>query len=227
MFDILRKREYFDLLSDGFSDRKDHTLKGIQDGWMLKQLSGVTGKRILEVGGGNSRVLPKLKGNQLWNVEKFEGVGNGPTSTQVIDGVTVIPAFMGEFHPSIPEVDIIFSISVVEHIPFNQYPATFEDMTRCLKPGGIMYHAIDIPLADNVLPVARERIRLLLDAVSDNNLLWHTRPSITPELTFSCDMATNSDLSMWMWAKVSEASRISGPTTQIVTINMIVDKPAR
>ena len=225
MFDIVRKAEYFDLLSDGFADQKDHTLKGIQDGWALKQLSGTTGKRILEVGGGNSRVLPKLKENQLWNVEKFEGVGNGPTSAQIVDGVTVIPAFMGEFHPDIPEVDIIFSISVVEHIPFPQYAAAFSDMARCLKPGGTMYHAVDLPLADEPLPVAKQRIQLLLDTVTDNNLTWRVPPAIAPDLTFSCDMATNSDLTMWIWSRISEASRASGPTVQIVTIKMIADKP--
>ena len=224
MFDILRKQEYFHLLTNGWADTKDHSLRGMQDAWIWRHLAGLTGQRILEVGGGNSRLLPKLTANKTWNVEKFQGVGNGPTKPKDVNGTIVIPAFMGEFSPDIPVVDILFSISVVEHIPFDSYPAAFADMTRALKPGGSMYHAIDLPLADTVLPVARQRLQLLMDAVEDNNLVWRLPPAITPELTFSCDMATNSDLAMWMWARVSEASRLSGPNIQIVTINMIADK---
>ncbi|PKP81496.1 MAG: hypothetical protein CVT79_10455 [Alphaproteobacteria bacterium HGW-Alphaproteobacteria-18] len=225
MFDIIRKQEYFDLLGGGFADQKDHTLKGIQDGWIWKHLSETKGKKILEVGGGNSRILPKLKENELWNVEKFEGVGNGPTAPNDVDGVTVVPAFMGEFHPDIPEVDILFSISVVEHIPFSQYASAFEDMARCLKPGGTMYHAVDLPLGNEPLDVAQQRIRLLMEAVDNNKLTWRTPPAISPDLTFSCDMAANSDLTMWIWSRISEASRTSGPHVQIVTIQMIADKP--
>lgn len=225
MFDIVRKHEYFELLNGDFADRKDHTLKGIQDAWVWKHLEKVQGKKIAEVGGGNSRILPKLKGNELWNVEKFEGVGNGPIAPTKIDGVTVIPAFMGEFSPDIPQVDILFSISVVEHIPFDQYPSAFKDMARCLKPGGTMYHVVDLPLGDQPVETAQKRIQLLIDAVQDNNLIWHSPPAIGPDLTFSCDMASNSDLTMWIWSRISEASRLTAPTTQIVTIQMIASKP--
>jgi SAM-dependent methyltransferase len=225
MFDIIRKQEYFDLLGEGFADQKDHTLKGIQDGWIWKQLADARGKKILEVGGGNSRILPRLKGNDLWNVEKFEGVGNGPTAPQNLDGVQIVPAFMGEFNPDLPQVDILFSISVVEHIPFNLYASAFEDMARCLKPGGSMYHAVDLPLGDEPLGVAQQRIQLLLDAAKDNNLLWREPPAIGPDLSFSCNMATNSDLTMWNWTRISEPVRITGPELQITTIKMIATRP--
>lgn len=225
MFDIVKKQEYFELLNDGFADQKDHTLKGIQDAWVWKHLHNVTGKKILEVGGGNSRILPRLANNDRWNVEKFEGVGNGPTAPKHIDGVNVVPAFMGEFHPELPQVDILFSISVVEHIPFEQYPAAFKDMARCLKPGGTMLHAVDLPLSDTPLETAQKRIKLLIEAVQENNLKWRNGPAISPDLTFKSDMASNSDLTMWIWSRISEASRLTGPTTQIVTIQMIADKP--
>ena len=224
MLDVVRKAEYFDLLSAGHADPKDHTLKGIQDGWTLAQLDGVTGKRILEVGGGNSRVLPKLTGNSLWNAEKFQGVGNGPTDANAIKGVAVVPTFMGEFSPDLPEVDIVFSISVIEHIPFEKYHDAFKDMARILSPNGIMYHTIDLPLGDEVINVAEQRIRLLISAAAEAGLKWRAAPAVSPQCVFTSDMASNSDLTMWMWSRISEASKASGPFVQIVTLKMIVEK---
>lgn len=54
--------------------------KNIQNGFMLGRLSGLKEQNIMEIGGGNSRVLPVLaKHNECWNIGKFQGVGAGPT----------------------------------------------------------------------------------------------------------------------------------------------------
>ena len=225
MFDIVRKDEYFDHLSSGFANPTDHTLKGIQDGWVLAQLHDVTGKRLLEIGGGNSRVLPQLENNNRWNAEKFQGVGNGPVTEQEQLGVTVVPTFMGEFSDDVPEVDIIFSISVIEHIPFDSYGIAFADMARCLAPGGEMYHAVDLPLGDSPSAVANERIRMLQAAVEEAGLRWRETPVLAKDCTFSSEFASNSDLTQWMWSQISDAARISAPTMQIVTIKLIATKP--
>jgi len=226
MLDIVNKSEYFALLSENCADRKNHSLKGIQDGWIIGQLKRVKGKRLMEVGGGNSRVLPLLKANTLYNAEKYEGVGNGPVKPVEIDGVTVIPTYMGEFSKDAPEVDIVFSISVIEHIPFGQYVAAFQDMARCLVPGGVMYHAIDIVLGDTPLETASTRIVELYEAIDEAGLEWAEPPLLKPDLTFSAKMASNSDLTMWTWTQISEASRMSAPDTQAVTIKLIAKKPA-
>lgn len=225
MLDVIRKTEYFDCLSHGFALPQDHTLKGIQDGWVMAQLNGVQEKRLLEVGGGNSRVLPRLSGNRRWNAEKFEGVGNGPTAANKFEDVTIIPTFMGEFSAETPEVDIVFSISVIEHIPFEKYHAAFADMARCLAPGGVMYHAIDLPLADAPLETAQKRISQLTKAVEAAGLSWREPPAVGPDCVFTSDMSSNSDLTMWMWARISEASRRSGPDVQIVSLKLIAHKP--
>ena len=224
MFDIIKKDEYFQCLDEDHGSRKDHSLKGIQDAWVLRQLHDVSGKKIMEVGGGNSRVLPKLQDNKLWNAEKFEGVGHGPVKKIEQAGVRIFPAFMGEFNPDAPEVDIIFSISVIEHIPFDRYDAAFEDMARCLAPGGTMFHAIDLPLADEPLETAQKRISGLIKAVERAGLNWREPPVLKKDAVFRSDMASNSDLTMWQWANISEASRITGPKAQIVSIKLIADK---
>ena len=160
MFDVIRKAEYFECLDKGFANLQDMSLKGIQDAWTIAQLHGIRGKRIIEVGGGDSRVLPMLSDNQRWNVDKFEGVGQGPTAINQGDGIEVIRAFFGEFDQRVPTVDIIFSISVVEHIPFDGYKDAFADMARCLAPGGIMYHTVDLPLNDAPLAVSYTHLTL-------------------------------------------------------------------
>jgi SAM-dependent methyltransferase len=225
MFDIIRKAEYFRMLDEGYATPKDISLKGIQDGWMLSCLKGIKNKRIMEIGGGHSRILPQLDGNDLWNVDKFEGVGNGPLEAQTIAGINVLEEFIGDFAPSLPTVDIIYSISVIEHIPFDKYVAAYQDMARCLAPGGVMYHAVDIPLADEPLAVAQTRIQTLIDSVQQSGLIWQQQPAISADLVFESDMASNSDVTMWSWGKVSEPSRLSGPNVQIVTLKMVTRKP--
>lgn len=226
MLDIITKAEYFECLNKNLGSKQDHTLKGIQDAWILSQFNGWQGQRLLEVGGGNSRVLPLLSGNQLWNVEKYEGVGNGPVEPEILDGVTVINAFMGEYHPHLPQVDAIFSISVIEHIPFEQYDDLFQDMARCLVPNGLSVHAIDLPIKDEPLPFCAQRIRALVSAVEKAGLEWLHAPSVDPDAVFTCDMASNSDLTMWNWAQISDASRLTGPHAQIVSLKLVARKPS-
>lgn len=225
MLDVMRKPEYFECLTQNHGDRENHSLKGIQDAWIVSQIGDVRGKRILEVGGGNSRVLQRFSGNKLWNADKFGGVGNGPTKAAAIGDVTIIPAFMGEFSQDLPDVDIVFSISVIEHIPFEDYHKAFEDMARILVPGGSMYHAVDLPLGDAPLETARRRISTLLSVVEDLGLKFRKPPAVDGDCTFECDMATNSDLTMWLWSRISEAAKASVNTVQIVNLNLIADKP--
>lgn len=40
--------------------------------------------------------------------------------------------------------DRIFSVSTLEHIPYQKRLDVFKDMNRCLAPGGIQLHTIDI-----------------------------------------------------------------------------------
>ncbi len=224
MFDIIRKKEFFECLDAGHASRSNFSLKGIQDGWIIGQLAHVRGARILEVGGGDSRVLPRMQGNALWNVDKFEGVGQGPLQAAEQEGVKIVKTFMGEFSPEVPQVDIIFSISVIEHIPFEGYSDAFLDMARCLAPGGAMYHVVDLPLADEPLKVADQRIRDLKKAVEGAGLRWRQAPVLDAGLVFQSDMASNSDVSTWSWTKISHFTKHSGPLHQFVSIKMIADK---
>jgi len=51
-------------------------------------------KIIAEVGGGNSRVLEKLSiNNECWNIDKFEGVGNGPKGIKANNKVKIVKSY--------------------------------------------------------------------------------------------------------------------------------------
>lgn len=226
MLDIIRKEEYFAALDKGLADNKDVSLKGVQDGWIMSHLVGVKGKRIMEIGGGNSRVLPKLLGNTLWNLEKFGGVGQGPTVEKKIPGVTNVLAFIGEFSPETPVVDIIFSVSVIEHIAFADYGKAFKDMARCLVPGGTMYHAIDVTIGDAPLDVSKTRAQMLRSAVEEAGLVWEAPPTYSTETKFTCDMASNSDITMWGWGRIAESCLKASPLHQIVSIKLIAHRPS-
>lgn len=108
------------------------------------------GSKLLEVGGGNSRIIEALKQQyEIWNVDKFEGVGNGPLKISDDQGYHLVSAYMGEFSPELPDnyFDCVFSLSTLEHV----YPETEEtfknvcdDINRVLKVGGLSLHLFDV-----------------------------------------------------------------------------------
>src|SRR5688572_10863334 len=116
----------------------------MQDLAVYSHLRHGTGKHIAEIGAGHSRLLPALaKANTCVAVEKFEGKGGGPTEESPIPNVRTIPAYLGENDPLLvaESFDIVFSISVVEHVSTTEELAAFhEDQLRILKPGGMFIH---------------------------------------------------------------------------------------
>ncbi|QWV97031.1 glycosyltransferase [Geomonas nitrogeniifigens] len=106
------------------------------------------GARILEVGGGASRVLRALKDHyECWNLDKLEGVGNGPVAVAA-DGYRLVRDYLGSFSPELPAgyFDVVFSISVLEHVEQGeeQFEKIRADLDRVLRPGGWSLHCFDV-----------------------------------------------------------------------------------
>ncbi len=106
------------------------------------------GARLLEVGGGNSRLLAHLSGRyECWNIDRFEGLGNGPHQPEAA-GYRIVRDYMGAFNQELPEgwFDLVFSISALEHTP--EKPETYrrilDDIHRVLKPDGWSLHLLDV-----------------------------------------------------------------------------------
>lgn len=114
------------------------------------------GSRILEVGGGNSRVIDCLKDDyEFWNLDRLQGQGHGPKSISENEGFRLVKDFIGAFSEHLPEnyFDLIYSISVVEHFPSDKNMMTeiIKDFTRLLKNGAGCLHCVDALLFDDHL----------------------------------------------------------------------------
>ncbi len=159
------KRRHFDLFIQSNFDEElfgykvdpdNCDLKIYQDLLMLSfiKFNVPEGSKILDIGGGDSRILKYCRDKyECWNIDKLEGVGNGPTEIDTT-GFRLVYDYMGNFNDELPDnyFDLVFSISTLEHVPQND-PETYEnilkDINRVLKPGGYSVHCIDVILQDD------------------------------------------------------------------------------
>ena len=105
------------------------------------------GSRILEVGGGDSRILKYFASDyDCWNADKCEGLGNGPVRF-ASPHYRIVYDYVGSFNPELPDAqfDFVFSISALEHTPEDQQTRVnvLADMNRVLKPGCPSFHCFD------------------------------------------------------------------------------------
>lgn len=185
----------------GWKDGQFH-MTTWQDIAIYAYLQELSGQRIAEIGGGNSRILRKLSGqNTCVNIDKLEGQHGDPKGDQDLPGVETIKVFMGDFSDQLEEndFDYLISVSVVEHVPDSKLAAFFEDMLRIMKPGAVSLHAIDMYLAGSVLPSSQRRLDLYR--------AWLDDPRVKPlavaeadQALFTTDMVSNPDMTMWQWS---------------------------
>ena len=107
--------------------------------------------KMLDVGGGTSRILEYFKKeHECWNIDKLEGVGNGPLGENLrFHDIRLVADYMGNFNKELPDsyFDLVFSISTLEHVPLNDeavYENILKDINRVLKPGCCSLHSIDL-----------------------------------------------------------------------------------
>lgn len=209
MFDFIRKPFLWDVfdrnLDKEIGKNELFHLKSIQDLAVYDYVKGSSKLSIAEIGGGYSRLLNALvKNNSCTNVEKFQGVDGGPSKEKTIPNVRNVHAFLGEFDPNLNDAsfDLVFSVSVVEHVPTSALEGFFKDQLRILKSGGIFLHAIDLYLEDQPTAYVLDRF--------EHYKAWVQNPAVAPigavfdgPCRFTCDMATNPDNVMHMWGRVS------------------------
>lgn len=208
MFDFIRKELLWAAWDAGHHREiggGSYHLKTAQDLGVYKFLRPLSGQRIAEIGGGASRLLKRLSlKNECYNVEKFAGADGGPSDEIITDGVQNVKVFLGDFSPELQDssFDVVFSVSVVEHVPDDRLSAFFEDGLRILKPGGLWLHAIDIYIEDEPPLPHRERFNAYK--------AWIKDPRVVPvgniyedALKFSATMASNPDQTMYNWGQTA------------------------
>ena len=234
MFSVTTKKQYWSWLDSQITQPKEHTLKEIQDAFILSRFRNVKGKRILEVGGGDSRVARLLgRNNEVWLIDGFEGKDGGPGKVPALPGVKIVIGYMGQNLKEIPSnyFDYVFSISVIEHLRVQQYVDCFRDISRVLVPGGQTIHAIDLYLYDD--PDEGERatgLKTRLDmylntpTLAGGSLRWQDPPEITRDLTASAKFAFNSMATLLVWNSIAPALRERRTVTLSCNAEMILEK---
>jgi len=111
------------------------------------------GSKILEIGGGNSRIANYFKKyHEFWIIDKLEGIGSGPREIKNQD-VKLIRDYIGEFNLELPDdyFDFVFSISVLEHVERDEKTLKniLKDINRVLKKGGYSMQCIDTFIKEN------------------------------------------------------------------------------
>ena len=209
MLKFISKELIWHAQDDGVAELIDakisYQLKTAQDLAIVSQLRSIGDKKIAEIGGGDSRVLNFLaKSNQCSNIEKFEGKHIGPSSEINLHRVENIPAYIGDFDPAIKSssFDILFSISVVEHIETSDLDNFFQDSLRILKTGGMFLHAIDLYLGDEADTYHQTRLCKYRTWVQDNPMVSPIADIYQGDAIFSTYMATNPDNILYGWNKI-------------------------
>ncbi len=238
MYDIITKAEYW-----GWLDQKinkpmpggEGGLKHIQDTFILSALATVSGRRILEFGGGQSRVLQQLsKNNECWNADKFEGADGGPKKLFRHRRVKTVKTFLGDFDKQLPDsyFDYVFSISVMEHVPKPALDQTFADCARILKPGGALIQAIDLYLPDAAdkddpeRQYNRARVPQYLRAAEKAGLTLKEPAGIDDDACFLGRHASNSDTTLYFWNKDAPKMRAMREHAQSVALKAWWVKPS-
>jgi SAM-dependent methyltransferase len=111
--------------------------------------------RVLEVGPGWNRHFDEHFGDSLeyWMIDEASDIGWDQHSLEKFERSTdqrkhthFVRGYLGGFSEELPKdcFDLVFSISVVEHVPPGQKNNFYRDMFRIVKPGGFIAHSIDI-----------------------------------------------------------------------------------
>ena len=183
------------------------------------------GQRIIEVGGAYS-LLPEYLARK-YELEAWVGDDFGMTSqtkdrklwsrwgdpeahAREHSDVKYVFERFGTFTKQYPDeyFDRIFSVSTLEHIPVADRSNVFKDMHRCLKPGGIQLHTIDVSAKIKRVAITSlsENIPLL------NRVVWRG----------------NSEIQNWMSLLRSSGVKIlcSIPkTARMLDRRILVDSP--
>ncbi len=238
MYDIISKTEYWQWLDDKVNSVEPaptELLKHIQDTFMLSVLQNLKGAKILEFGGGHSRILTSLSANnECWNVDKFEGADAGPKRIVRQRNVQTVKAFLGDFNDKIPSdyFDYVVSISVVEHIPHGDLERVFADCARVLKPGGNLVQAIDLYLPDAVdkhdaaFQFNRAKPPLYLKVAQSAGLALKEPAQVDGDACFRGFHASNSDATLYQWNGVAPKLRPVRERGQSVSLKAWWTKPA-
>lgn len=244
MFDVIRKKEFFEWCERGvipnlrileeLRARLPEAwwlldIKSAEDGWILSEIGSAEDKRIAEIGGSDSRILPAIGArNEYWNIDPLRGEDGGAVYGADFErNATVVRGRLGEFLPDLAAdyFDFVVSVSVIEHLPPNQLEAFFADMYRITKPGGCALHAIDMYLGDSADADTSALLARILGAAAAAGFVPLSGQVVDTRLSLSSDYATHSDMGLMAWNQSVPAMRSHREEKSVVAIKAGWRKP--
>jgi hypothetical protein len=142
----------------------DFSLKGFDYPWIVKSHLWKPGEKVLDVGAAYSPLpihLQNTYGCEMWVADDFGMNSNDPFWTRNASpqehiarnpNVKFVFERLGDpATSSLPAgyFDVVYSASVLEHVPAQSIRKVWRHLDLLLKPGGEMLHAIDIPFPSN------------------------------------------------------------------------------
>lgn len=226
MFDFVRKKDIWEACDKGYLEELkykniSYQLKSAQDLAVYRHVRDLQGLDIAEIGGGSSRILERLAvDNRCANIEKFEGRDLGPAAPVALKNVTNINAYVGEFDGLLADAsfDLVFSISVVEHVETPKLDDFFRDSLRILRPGGRFLHAIDIYLQDEPTSYVLDRLSHYRRWVAEHADVIPTGAVHAGPFRFAVDMISNPDNILYGWNKLVPSLRDLRAVAQNVSL---------
>ena len=201
-------------------------LKSIQDAVAFDLIGDATGKRIVDIGGGDSRLLPWLsKQNDCVLADPLDGSGGGPKRLPETPSYEVVREAVGpnqDLLRHIEPFDIAFSVSVVEHVPTEELDGFFDACRLIIRPAGRMIHLIDCYLTtDAPNRILKDRIAGYVSPLRRGFKANDPSATIQPRrLRFEAWMATNPDNMMSRWNQSVPELRPVRETHQSITLLM-------
>jgi SAM-dependent methyltransferase len=130
-------------------------LKSMGTLFCVDKIVRLKAERVLEVGPGWNRHFDRHFGTALdyWMMDEASDIGWDKRSLEKFElsvaerqNTHFVRGYLGGFSKELPDnhFDLVFSISVVEHVPHEQKSNFYKDMFRIVKPGGYIAHSIDM-----------------------------------------------------------------------------------
>jgi SAM-dependent methyltransferase len=130
-----------------------NTLKPLGYAHIVNLIETFEPKTVLEVGHGAMSFIFKLFADkvEMWGLDDV--VEDSSVSAEDLENVRkwnpevkFVSGLLGSFLKELPDnyFDLVYSVSVIEHIPHEVLPSVFQDTYRILKPGGIVSHSYDV-----------------------------------------------------------------------------------
>ena len=194
------------------------------------------GAKLLEIGGGNSRIIEALKSDyECWNIDKLEGQGNGPTQIKNSNGYRLVLDYIGNFNFQLPNnyFDCVFSISTLEHLPEDEqkFKNVCDDINRVLKPNGLSLHCIDIVIkktfvwTKGILPYIFKNIQTLNQMVAFEKMQQDSDLYVMSEFAYQRHWQSITKQSYTEFGKPVSYNILWKKTEKLVSPNVIVKQP--